>query len=163
MATATTIGVMMRRSIEKGQTYNVLVKMLLRHFAKNRRRSWRNGLHDAFVDACIQVEGPLAVFVVAPLVMAELVLKRTIMPWLAQIAFDKVTKGAMIVGLISVAVFIVVDTSFKRYESIPGVETQFDSEWDRKLVNIYFASGFVVLVGTILLTFWLRGALPESP
>lgn len=94
--------------------YNVSVRMLLRHYAKNRRRSWRNTPHNAFLDASIQVEGPIAVFIVAPFALIYLILSKTVVPWLAQIAFDKVTKGGVIVALLSLAIFVVVDASFRR-------------------------------------------------
>src|SRR5476649_2111362 len=118
--------------------YNVLVRMLLRHYAKNRRRSWRNGAHDAFYDATIQVEVPLTALVVTPLALANLILNRTLIPWLAQTAFDKITNGAAIVGLLSIAIVVAIDTSFKPYEFIPGIERQFDTKRDRNLVNLYF-------------------------
>src|SRR5271167_1151407 len=102
---------------QKNSRYNVLVRMFLRHYAKNRRRAWRNDPSSAFVDACVQMEGPLAVLVIAPLVLANIILGRTLVPWLAQIAFDKVTNGGAIVGLLLFAVIMPIHISFYRYES----------------------------------------------
>jgi hypothetical protein len=140
--------------------YNVLVRMLLRHYAKNRRRSWRNSPHDAFLDASIQVEGALALFIVAPFALIYLILSRTTVPWLAQIAFDKVTKGGAIVALLSLVIFVCIDVSFKRYEFVPGIETHYDSERDRNLVNLYFVGSLGVLAITLLAAHFIKMLLP---
>ena len=127
---------------------------------KIERRSWRSGPHDAFLDARIQVEGPLAVLIVSPLALANLILSRTIWPWLAQIMFDKVTNGVGIVGLTSVAIFIAVDQLFGRYESIPNIEAHFDSEGDRNLANIFFF-GILSLIPVFSIgAFFVNKALP---
>jgi hypothetical protein len=69
------------------------------------------------------MEGPLALVIVGPLTLSYLILSRTIMPWLAQIAFDEVTRGGVILALLSIAIFIGLDMSFGRYESIAEVES----------------------------------------
>jgi hypothetical protein len=143
--------------------YNVLARMLLRHYAKNRKRSWRNGPHDAFLDARIQMEGPLACFIVGPFALSYLILSRTIMPWLAQAAFDKFTKGGAIVALLSIAIFIVIDMSFGRYESIAEIETHFNSEADRKWVNLYFVGGLSALAATLLAAHFIKLSFPSIP
>jgi hypothetical protein len=142
------------------QEYNFLVRMLLRHYAKNRRRSWRSGPHDAFLDARIQVEGPLAVLIVSPLALANLILSRTIWPWLARIMFDKVTNGAAIVGLSSLAIFIAVDQLFGRYEFIPNIEAHFNTERDRNLVNIFFFGILSLIPMFSIGAFFVNKALP---
>jgi hypothetical protein len=143
--------------------YNVLVRMLLRHYAKNRRRSWRNGPHDAFLDARIQMEGPLAVFIVGTLTLSYLILSRTIIPWLAQTAFDKVTNGGVIVALLSIAIFIGIDMSFGTYESIAEVGTRFNSESDRKWVDLYFVGGFGALAAVLLAAHFIKITFPVIP
>lgn len=146
-----------------GQEYNVLVRMLLRYYAKNRRRSWRNRPHDAFLDARIQMEGPLAIFIVGPLTLSYLILSRTIMPWLTEVAFDRVTKGGVIVALLSIAIFIGIDMSFGRYESIAEVETRFNSESDRKWVNLYFVGGICALAAGLLAAHFIKITFPAIP
>jgi hypothetical protein len=145
------------------QKYNVLARMLLRHYAKNRKRSWRNGAHDAFLDARIQMEGPLACYTVGPLALIYLILSRTILPWLAQVAFDKFTKGGLIVAILSIAIFMVVDLSFGRYESIPEIETHFNSEADRRWANLYFVGGLGALAATFLADHFIMLAFPAIP
>lgn len=145
------------------QEYNILVRMLLRHYAQNRMRTWRSGPHDAFVDARIQMEGPLALFVVGPLTLTYLILSRTIMPWLTQVAFEKVTKGGVIIALLSIAIFIAVDTSFGRYESIAEMETRFNSESDRKWVNLYFVGSICAIAVIGLAAYIVNVAFPAIP
>lgn len=140
--------------------YNILVRMLLRHYAKNRRRSWRNSPHAAFLDASIQLEGPLALFIILPLALIYLILSRTVLPWLAQIAFDKATKGAVIVALLSFAIFVAIDVSFKKYEFIPGVESRYDSEKDRNLVNLYFFGALGMFAVALLAAYFIKMILP---
>jgi quinol-cytochrome oxidoreductase complex cytochrome b subunit len=152
-----------QESLGSERTYNVLARMLLRHYAKNRRRSWRNGPHDAFLDARIQMESPLACFIMGPFALIYLVLSRTAMPWLAQAAFDKITKGGAIVALLSIAIFIFIDMSFGRYESIAEVETRFDSKADRKLVNLYFVGGLSALAVILFAAHFIKLSLPSSP
>jgi len=147
-------------SVATDLEYNVLVRMLLRHYAKNRRRSWRNTPHNAFLDACIQVEGPLALFIVGPLALIYLILSRTIVPWLAQIAFDKITKGGAIVALLALAIFMAIDVSFKQYESIPGIEKCYDSDKDRNLVDWYFVGALGTLAVTLLAAHLIKILLP---
>ncbi len=152
-------------STEKGiidmeREYNVLVRMLLRHYAKNRRRSWRNGPHDAFLDARIQMEAPLAIFILGLLTLSYLILSRTVMPWLTQTAFDTITRGGVIVALLSIAIFIGTDISFGRYESIAETETRFNSESDRKWVNVYFVGGMCALALVLLAAHFIKITFP---
>ena len=144
----------------KNDKYNVLIRMLLRHYAKNRRRFWRNDPRSAFVDACAQVEGPLAVLVIAPLTLANIILGRTLVPWLAQIAFEKITNGGAIVGLLSLAFIVPIHLSFKRYGSIPNIQAPFDTEGDRNLVNLYFVGILILLVVSIVAGYLTGKALP---
>ncbi len=150
-------------SLALGRKYNVLVRMLLRHYAKNRKRSWRNGSHDAFLDARIQMEGPLACFIVGPFALGYLILSRTMMPWLAQVAFDKITKGGVIIALLSIAIFIAIDVSFGRYESVAEMETHFNSEVDKKWVNLYFVAGLIALAATLLAARIIKLYFPSIP
>jgi quinol-cytochrome oxidoreductase complex cytochrome b subunit len=119
--------------------------------------------HDAFLDARIQMESPLACFIMGPFALIYLVLSRTAMPWLAQAAFDKITKGGAIVALLSIAIFIFIDMSFGRYESIAEVETRFDSKADRKLVNLYFVGGLSALAVILFAAHFIKLSLPSSP
>jgi hypothetical protein len=57
-----------------------LVKLLLRNYAKNLRRSWRNTPHAAFVDATIQVEGLAAVGLGLVFMLIEILVSRTFLP-----------------------------------------------------------------------------------
>ena len=109
------------------------------------------------------MEGPLACFIVGPLTLCYLVLSRTIMPWLAQLAIDKVTKGGAIVALLSIVIFIGVDLSFGRYESTAEAETQFGSDADGKWVNLYFIAGLAALAATLLVAHFINLRLLPIP
>jgi hypothetical protein len=136
--------------------------MLLRNYARNKRRSWRNTPDEAFFDATILMQGPLAFIVVTPLTMAYHILSVTVLPWLAQPAFDKVTNGGAIVAVISIVIFGAFDRWFKRYESILGVEAPFDSEKDRLWANIFFVGtlGMIVVFGFV--SHFINQALPAA-
>jgi hypothetical protein len=131
------------------QNDTILVRTLLRHYACNLRRSWRNSPHSAFIDALVQVEVPLALALMTPLALANLVLSRTVLPALASTKFGKLSSGVIIVSAISLAIMWVVDNKLRPYEFIPGAEIGYDSAKDRKLVRAYFVGGFFV-IGVLL-------------
>jgi putative exporter of polyketide antibiotics len=144
----------------QGRADGVLVKMLLRHYAKNLRRSWRNTPHDAFFDATLQLETILAVAVAMPLVLLELVLTRTILPSLATLAFGKYSYGVVIILVLGLVAIWMVDRKLKPYEFIPGIEAGYDTARDRVIVNLYFASGFVLLGVGLFAAYYLNKIFP---
>lgn len=85
------------------------------------------------------------------------------MPWLAQVAFDKITKGGVIIALLSIAIFIAIDVSFGRYESVAEMETHFNSEVDKKWVNLYFVAGLIALAATLLAARIIKLYFPSIP
>jgi hypothetical protein len=109
------------------------------------------------------MEGPLAVFIVGPLSLSYLFLSRTIMPWLTQIAFDRVTKGGVVVALLSIAIFIGIDMSFGRYESVAEMETRFNSESDIKWVNLYFVAGICALAAGLFAAHFIKVTFTANP
>jgi hypothetical protein len=140
----------------------ILVRTLLRHYACNLRRSWRNSPHNAFVDALVQVEIPLLLTVVGPLALMNLVLSRTIAPALAHARFGNVRNGVIIVAVVSLAILWIVDSKLRPYEFIPGAETGYDSAKDRKLVWGYFAGGFLVVAAMLTAAYFLNRLFPVS-
>jgi hypothetical protein len=156
------------RDRQKNQTpvperrYNWLVRTLLRHYASNLRRSWRNTPHNAFIDALVQVEVPLALAVMAPLELLNLVLSRTNVPALARLAYGSISNGVIIVCALSLAIVWAVDRKLRLYEFIPGVETGYDSARDRTLVYVYFASGFIVLAAMLFAAYLVNRSFPAT-
>jgi hypothetical protein len=141
---------------------NVLVRTFLRHYASNLRRSWRNTPHNAFVDALVQVEVPLALAVMVPLALLNLVLSRTVVPALAHAAYGNIGNGVLIVCAISIAVMWAVDRKLKIYEFIPGIETAYNSARDRRLVYVYYASGFIVIAAMLFAAYVVNRVFPLS-
>jgi hypothetical protein len=140
----------------------VLVRTLLRHYASNLRRSWRNTPHNAFIDALVQVEVPLALAVMVPLALLNLVLSRTVMPALAHVAYGSIGNGVLIVCAISLAVVWAVDRKLKKYEFIPGIETGYNTARERRLVYVYYASGFIVIVAMLFAAYVINKVFPVS-
>jgi hypothetical protein len=140
----------------------VLVRILLRHYANNLRRSWRNSPHNAFIDALVQVEIPLALAVMVPLALLNLVLSRTVVPALAHTAYGSISNGVLIVCAISIAVVWAVDRKLRMYEFIPGIETCYNSARDRKLVYVYYAGGFVVIAVMLIAAYLINSIFPVS-
>jgi hypothetical protein len=60
-----------------------LVKLLLRNYANNLRRSWRNTSHAAFIDATIQVEALVTLALAIFLMLIETLVSRTFLPSLS--------------------------------------------------------------------------------
>jgi hypothetical protein len=85
------------------------------------------------------------------------------MPWLSQVAFDKFTKGGVIVAIFSMMIFVGIDLMFGRYESIAADEAGFDSQADGKLVNLYFAAGLCALAATLGAAHFLMQSFPPTP
>lgn len=85
------------------------------------------------------------------------------MPWLAQVAFDKITKGGIIVGVLSMSIFVAIDVLFGRYESTAEGETGFASESDGWWVNAYFVAGMGALAATILAAHFINLYFPPIP
>jgi hypothetical protein len=145
----------------QGRQFGPLVRMFLRHYAHNLRRSWRNTPHDAFVDAQVQVEVLLAVAVMAPLALLDLLLSRTIFPSLAHGIHGK-TYGVLLVVILAMAIIWQVDGNLKKYEIIPGIETNYDTSRDRRLVYVYYAAGFIVFGAALLAAYYINRAFPAS-
>jgi hypothetical protein len=142
--------------------YNWLVRMLLRHYASNLRRSWRNTPHSAFVDALVQIEGPLVLAITAPLALLNLALSRTVFPALARVSHGSISNGVLIVCAMGLAVMWAIDRKLKKYEFIPSVESAYDTARDRKLVYVYYAGGFIVIVVMLFAAWFLNSVFPAT-
>jgi hypothetical protein len=138
-----------------------LVKMLLRHYAKNLRRSWRNTPHAAFLDATIQVEAPLVVALMCPLSLLNLVLSRTIFPSLANhLGQSKYSYGILATLALVLITIWTLDRKLKPYEFTPSVEADYGTGRDRLIVNLYFAGAFVLLGAGLLGAYYLNKIFP---
>ncbi len=145
----------------RGRNDTLLVRMLLRLYARNLRRSWRNTPHNAFADALVQLEVPLAVAVVVPLALLNLLLGRTIIPALAHAAHGSIGNGAMIAVGVSMGVIWAVDRKLKSYEFVPGVESSYDTAQDRKLVYTFFVSAYFFLMLMLFAAHVINRAFPR--
>jgi hypothetical protein len=143
--------------------YNWLVRMLLRHYASNLRRSWRNTPHSAFVDALVQIEVPLVLAITAPLALLNLALSRTFFPALTRMPHSSISNGGLIVCAVGLAVLWAIDRTLKKYEFIPRVESAFDTPQDRKLVYVYYAGGFIVIVAMLFAAWFINSIFPAIP
>jgi hypothetical protein len=138
-----------------------LAKLLLRHYAKNLRRSWRNTPHAAFVDATIQVEVPLVLALTIPVSLLNLVLSRTIFPSLANhLGQSKYSYGLLAtLALVLISIWT-LDRRLKPYEFTQGIEADYGTGRDRLIVNLYFAGAFVLLGVGLLGAYYLNKILP---
>jgi hypothetical protein len=142
--------------------HNVLVRMLLRNYAKNKRRLWRNSSHDAFFDATMQIEGPLTLAVTVPFALLNLLLGRTVMPMLAKIAYGTYSNGLIIVCAVSIVTILMIDRKLKTYESVPGIEAAYDTVRDRRLVYVYYACTLVIFAAMFLAAYVINGWFPAA-
>jgi ABC-type uncharacterized transport system permease subunit len=135
--------------------------MLLRHYAKNLRRSWRNTPHAAFFDATIQVEAPLVLALTMPLSLLNMVMSRTIFPSLANhLGQSKYSYGLLAtVALVFISMWA-LDRKLKPYEFTPSIEADYGTGRDRLMVNFYFAGGFALLGVGILGAYYLNRIFP---
>jgi hypothetical protein len=140
-----------------------LVTALLRIYASNLRRSWRNTPHAAFVDATIHLEALVTLVTVSFFALIEIALSRSSLPSLS-ISFGgtKYSRGMLVVLIATLVVLWFVDRKLKPYEFVPGAGSTFDAPRDRVIVWIYFASGFGVIILDLLASNFLRSLLPIS-
>jgi hypothetical protein len=136
--------------------------MLLRHYASNLRRSWRNTPHAAFVDATFQVEAAIAVYLICPCGLLYLLLSRTIFRSLAPGLHGHGSNGVILMVLPLMVIMWLVDQRFRRYESIPGIAAEFDTAGDRKLVYLLYGSGFAVIGLALLVAYFINKSFPLS-
>jgi hypothetical protein len=138
-----------------------LIKALLRNYASNLRRSWRNTPHAAFVDATIQLEALVMVGVALIFALIQIALTRTILPSLSlPFGNTKYTRGTIIMVAAGAVVLWFVDRKLKPYEFVPGADKAYDTPRDRIMVWVYYASGFVILVIGVVLSDFLKQLLP---
>jgi len=150
-------------TIQKHGHDSPLIKALLRNYASNLRRSWRNTPHAAFVDATIQLEALVMLCFVAILALIEIALSSTILPSLAfQFGNTKYTRGTIIMVAVAALALWLVDRKLKPYEFVPGADKAYDTPRDRILVWVYYASGFVILIVGVFLSDYLKKLLPIS-
>jgi len=62
--------------------------------------------------------------------------------------------------VLGVVTIWMVDRKLKPYEFIPGIEAGYDTARDRLIVNLYFASGFVLLGVGFLTGYYLTKIYP---
>lgn len=142
---------------------SLLIKALLRNYASNLRRSWRNAPHAAFVDATIQLEALVMLVLATVLALIEIALSRTIFPSLSfQLGSSKYSRGTIIMVAAAALVLWLVDRKLKPYEFVSGAEKAYDTPRDRIIVWIYYASGFIILVVGMVLSDYLKKLLPIS-
>jgi hypothetical protein len=138
-----------------------LKRAVLRHYAANLRRSWRNSPRDAFVDATFQVEGVIVMIIACILGLINLLFIRTIFPSLAWSTHDK-PGGVLIIAAIGLACLIFVDRKLKQYEPPPGMAILYDTSRGRVFVYVSFASGFIVLALALTATYFINRSFPTS-
>jgi hypothetical protein len=145
----------------KHRNDSILMKIVLRNYAANLRRSWRNSPRAAFVDATFQVEALIAVIVACMFGIINLLLSRTIVPSLARGAHGR-NNGVVLLTVLGLIVMVSVDRTLKRYEPDPGVQVAYDTPRDRRLVYCYYAIGFAVIGLTLMGAYYINLALPAS-
>ena len=137
----------------------VVRAVVLRHYAANLRRSWRNSPREAFTDATYQVEALIAVILTASFGIINLLLSRTIAPSLARSIHGK-SNGVLLLTVIVLVVMIAIDRKLKQFEPHPGVPIGYDTPRDRRLVYCYYAFGFVVIGIALVGAHYINLALP---
>lgn len=143
--------------------HDPLIKALLRNYSSNLRRSWRNTPHAAFLDATIQTESLVMVILVFGLSLIETVLSRTI--WFSlslHVANSKFTHGMVIVLVMALISFWLVDRKLTPWEFVSGADKVYDTPRDRMMVWVYYASGLVFVVLTVVLSDYLKQLLPVA-
>jgi hypothetical protein len=139
----------------------ILAKALLRNYASNLRRSWRNSPHAAFVDATIQVEALVTVMLVTVLMMFEIMASRTVLPSLSfVVGHTKYTRGTIIVLAIVLIGLWTIDRRLKPYEFLPGAGTAYATSRDRVIVWIYYAAGFAIVMLGLVVSIAIKRAFP---
>jgi hypothetical protein len=138
-----------------------LKRTVLRHYAANLRRSWRNAPRDAFVDATFQVEGVIAGTIACIFGLINFIMTRTFFPALAGNVHGK-PGGVLIVAAISLLCMVFVDRKLKQYEPQPGMPILYDTSRDRVLVYVFFASGFIVLALGLTAAYFASRSFPNS-
>jgi hypothetical protein len=56
-----------------------------------------------------------------------------------------------------------IDGTLKKYEFIPKIESAYDTVRDRKLVYVYYAGGFIVIVAMLLAAWFINSVFPAIP
>jgi hypothetical protein len=152
---------MSKNSDSQQRRHSVLAKALLRNYASNLRRSWRNSPHDAFVDATIQVEAIVTVVLVTVLMMFEIVASRTVLPSLSfVVGHTRYTRGTIVVLAIILIGVWTVDRKLKRYEFLPNADKAYDSPRDRIIAWIYYAAGFAIIILGLVISIYIKRAFP---
>jgi hypothetical protein len=62
--------------------------------------------------------------------------------------------------VVAVLVLWLVDRKLKPYEFVPGADKAYDAPSDRIMVWVYYACGFAILILGIILSAYLKKALP---
>jgi hypothetical protein len=138
-----------------------LVKLLLRNYANNLRRSWRNTSHVAFIDATIQVEALVTLALAIFLMLIETLVSRIFLPSLSlPVGNTKYGRGMTVAVVIVATMLWIVDRKLKPYEFVSGIEKAYDTARDRVIANLCYASGFVLLILGIVAANFLMRALP---
>lgn len=138
-----------------------LKRTVLRHYAANLRRSWRNAPRDAFVDATFQVEGVIAVTIACTFSLINLFMTRAISPALVGNVHGK-PGGMLIVAAIGLACMVLVDRKLKQYEPHSGMVILYDTSRDRALVYVFFVSGFIVLALGLTAAYFINRSFPAG-
>lgn len=143
------------------QHHDMLVKLLLRNYASNLRRSWRNTPRAAFLDATIQSESLAMIILVFGFSLIETVLSRTIWKSLSlQVSDSKFTRGMLGVVVAGLICFWLVDRKLTRWQFVPGADKAYDTPRDRMLVWAYYATGLIIVVFEIAFSGFLKNVLP---
>jgi hypothetical protein len=134
-------------------SHNALVKLFLRLYAANLRRTWRNSPKEAWTDAIFTMDSLICV----PLMSVIIVI------WVIAIHMFPATIGGFgmpkAAGLaIGIPVIFVVDTVFTKrideYRSEPIARDSFSATVDRVAIFIAFIASFsfvVAMIGIIVM------------
>lgn len=135
---------------------NAVVKALLRIYAMNRRRSWRNSQHAAFLDATIQLEVLSALTLTLIFSIAKIILGGLFFP-----SFGRLNSTFISLALV-IPIIWILDQRLKPYEFIPNVEKAYDTARDRIIANTYYVSGSAILGLGLYAAYSLRKVFPSQ-
>lgn len=146
---------------ETPQVHGPLVKALLRIYASNLRRSYRNSPHAAFVDATIQLDALMALIFGSLFMLVEIAASRTFLPSLSVLVGNtKYSRGILIVMAVVLIIVWLVNRKLMPYEFVPDVEKAYDTARDRTIAWIYYAGGFLLIPLGLFASIYLKEALP---
>jgi uncharacterized membrane protein len=146
---------------ETTQPHGPLVKALLRIYASNLHRSYRNSPHAAFVDATIQLNALMALILGSLLMLVEIVASRTFLPSLSLLVGNtKYNRGIVIVVAAVMIIIWLLNRKLLPYEFVPDVEKPYDTARDRIIAWSYYAAGFLLIPLVLIASIYLKRAIP---